>query len=261
MLGADAREVHRRLGRVAGAAEVDDHALAERRVLDVVADAQPDGVGVARLRRRPPSGGEGGVDDALAMGVGCAGSRARPCAASPRRRRYGGGRAPVRPRPQALAAVGAAAGDVAPRLDEVGGDLLDEPRRRVVLRRAVQVAAPGVGDEQPLLRPGDADVGEAALLLQLVGLARARGCAGTRPPRRRRGTRRGTPAPSPSAASSARPGRRPGRRAARRCRRRARPARGTRRSWVNSRAEPTSSARFSRRPADSTVSSASSSAR
>ena len=55
-------------------------------------------------------------------------------------------------------------------VDELGRDLLEEPRRRVVLRRAEQAAAPGVGHEQPLAGPGDADVGQAALLLQLVGL-------------------------------------------------------------------------------------------
>ena len=55
--------------RVALAAQVDDDALAERRVLDVVADAQPEVVGVARRRRAAPAGGQRGVDDPLAVGV------------------------------------------------------------------------------------------------------------------------------------------------------------------------------------------------
>ena len=93
--------------------------------------------------------------------------------------------------------------------------------------RAEQPAAPGVGEVQPLAGPGDADVGQPALLLQLVGLGRARACGGRRPPPCRRGTRPGTRGPWPSAASSARPTSR--RRRARRCRPPARPARGTRR--------------------------------
>src|SRR5690606_28152779 len=56
-------------------------------------------------------------------------------------------------------------------LDEVLGDLVEEAAGRVVLRAAVEGAAPGVAQVEPLLGPGEGHVGEAPLLLELVGLA------------------------------------------------------------------------------------------
>ena len=69
VLDADAGEVDRRLGVAAALTDVDDDALAERRVLDVVADAQTEGVGVARLGSGALAGGDGRLDDAVAVGV------------------------------------------------------------------------------------------------------------------------------------------------------------------------------------------------
>ena len=88
MLRADPGEVDRRLGRLALPAQVDDDPFAERRVLDVVADAQAEVVGVARFRRAA-TGGERGLDDPLAVGVGCGAPSSLVVAAT--RRRYGGG--------------------------------------------------------------------------------------------------------------------------------------------------------------------------
>src|SRR5581483_10666072 len=57
------------------------------------------------------------------------------------------------------------------QLDELLGDLGQEPAGRVVLGRAEQVPAPGVAQVQPLPGPRDADVAEAALLVELLGVA------------------------------------------------------------------------------------------
>ena len=158
-------------------------------------------------RRAAPAGGERGVDDPLAVGVGRGARRRRR-----RRRRGGGGTAAARPSPTAGAGSGGrtALRPVMLPCDSTSsaGDLLEEPRRRVVLRRAEQAAAPGVGDVEALPGPGDADVGEPALLLQLVGLGQRPGVREDALLDADRGTRPGTPAPWPSAASSARPGRR-----------------------------------------------------
>ena len=69
MLGADVAEADRRLGTVALAADLEDHALAERRVGDVVADAQSDRLRVRRLRRLL-AGAQRCLDDPLAVLVG-----------------------------------------------------------------------------------------------------------------------------------------------------------------------------------------------
>ena len=58
-------------------------------------------------------------------------------------------------------------------VDELGGDLVEEPRRRVVLRCAPSGPDRRAGQVEPLAGPGDADVGEAALLLELLGVAEA----------------------------------------------------------------------------------------
>ena len=71
-------------------------------------------------------------------------------------------------------AVGAAAlGTAAEDVHELLGDLGEEPARRVVVGGAEEHAAPRVAEVQPLARPGDADVAEAPLLLELVGVAEA----------------------------------------------------------------------------------------
>ena len=116
------------------------------------------------------------------MRLGARGARRRPAARWrwPRRRCARGRRRPPTPRPPSsrpagrrLAAVGRPARQppaLADVLDQLLGDLVEEPRRRVVLRGAEQHAAPRVAHVQPLAGPGDADVGEPPLLLQLLGL-------------------------------------------------------------------------------------------
>src|SRR3954449_10540357 len=162
VLHADTAEVDRRLERVRAAPQLEHDALAEGGMLDVVTDAQVDAGGVGGLGR-PPTGSQGGVDDAVAGDVGAITGVVLVTSAAVLRR------APAVTRPNALAPVRAAPRDVALRLDELGRDLVDEPRRRVVLRRAEEAATPGMGDEQPITSAGDADVGEAAFLLQLFG--------------------------------------------------------------------------------------------
>ena len=85
---------------LAALAEVDDDTLAPRRVLDVVADAQAEGGGVARLRGGALAGGDRRLDDPVAVSV--AAIPCRPARRARRRRRYGGGaprsRARCRPR-------------------------------------------------------------------------------------------------------------------------------------------------------------------
>src|SRR5690606_2066155 len=74
--------------------------------------------------------------------------------------------------PPAAVGAAAAAGTAVPLdvVHELGRDLVEEPAGRVVLRAAEQRAAPGVGEVEPATGPGDADVREPALLLELVGL-------------------------------------------------------------------------------------------
>ena len=55
-------------------------------------------------------------------------------------------------------------------LHEVDRDLVEEPRRWVVVGGAEQTAAPCVRHVQSLPGPSDADVGQPALLLHLIGL-------------------------------------------------------------------------------------------
>jgi hypothetical protein len=55
-------------------------------------------------------------------------------------------------------------------VDEPVGDLVEEAAGRVVLRTTEQRPAPGVGQVEALPGPGDPDVGEPPLLLELVGL-------------------------------------------------------------------------------------------
>src|SRR5690606_499839 len=105
------------------------------------------------------------LDDAVTPG----GDPQRPVAARPR----AAARPVGAPAPAATAVGAAAAAGPAVTLDvahQVGRDLVEEPAGRVVLGAAEQRAAPRVGEVQPAAGAGDAHVGEAALLLELVGL-------------------------------------------------------------------------------------------
>src|SRR5690606_21788109 len=150
---ADVAEADQGLGLVAAAAQLEDHALAEGRVPHVVTDLEPQALGPAALR---PPGLERPLDDAVAAGR----HPQRPVAGA-------GGRPPPAAVPAAPAAGPAVPLDVA---HELGRDLVEEPAGRVVLRAAEQRAAPGVGEVEAAPGPGDAHVGEPALLLELVGL-------------------------------------------------------------------------------------------
>ena len=141
---------------------------------------RPSAVGVARRRSGAPAGGDRRLDDTVAMGVAAIGRLA--VVVDPHRRRYGrryAGGAPRSTRPQLWRPYELRPVTLPCGVDQLGRDLLEEPRRRVVLRVAEQAAAPGVGDEQALPGPGDADVGEAALLLHLVGLVERPECGNT----------------------------------------------------------------------------------
>src|SRR5205823_76572 len=59
--------------------------------------------------------------------------------------------------------------------DEVGGHLLQEAGRGVVARSAPEGAAHGVREVQALPGPGDTDIAEAALLLELFGVGQGSG--------------------------------------------------------------------------------------
>ena len=111
---------------------------------DVFARAQAQAFGARSPHRRRPAAAQRRLDDALPA------PKAAAAAIAP-------------PADGAVASLG--------HVDQGLGDLLQEPARRVVLGLAPQAAAPGVGQVQPLLGPGDADIGQAALLLELVGVA------------------------------------------------------------------------------------------
>ena len=73
-----------------------------------------------------------------------------------------------------MGATAAAHGPVlAEHLDQLLGDLGEEPAGRVEVRAPEEHPAPRVAEIEPLARPGDADIAEAAFLLELVGLAQA----------------------------------------------------------------------------------------
>ena len=57
--------------------------------------------------------------------------------------------------------------------DERRGDLIEKPTRRVVVGRSEEVARGGMAEDEKTLRPGDSDIGETALLLELWGVAEA----------------------------------------------------------------------------------------
>ena len=148
------------LGLVAVADHVEDHALAELLVGHVVADVQ------AELLRA-----------AAADGRRAAALR-RPTRSPRRPPRRGASRSRVPPPTAAPARL-------ALRLDQLFGDLGEEPARRVVVRRAEQLPAPRVAEVQPLARPGDADVAEAPFLFERFGITERRACAGRSRPRAR----------------------------------------------------------------------------
>ena len=125
---ADVAEADDGLGLVALAVDVDDHALAELLVGDVVADVQPELLGAAAPGRPAPARRR--RRDAIA-----AATTASRCAPKPR----------PRPRRRSRLAL---------RLDELLGDLGEEPARRVVVGRRRTAAAPRVAEVQPLARPG-----------------------------------------------------------------------------------------------------------
>jgi len=66
VLCADTAEADRRLRAIAVAADLEHHALSEGRVLDVVADLEPESLRVRRLRRLT-GGAQSSLDDALAV--------------------------------------------------------------------------------------------------------------------------------------------------------------------------------------------------
>src|SRR5690242_7076772 len=114
--------------------DVEDDTFAEGVVPDVVADAQ------AGQARRPPC-------------VAC------------QRSRYDG---------VAMGAPAAPDGPVlAEHLDQLLGDLGEEPAGRVEVGAPEEHSAPRVTEIEPLARAGDAHVAEAAFLLELVGVAQA----------------------------------------------------------------------------------------
>ena len=133
---------------------------------------RPRAGGVARFGADALAGGDRRLDDPVAVSVAAiaAGLDRRADGPAPVRRRGAEVTGEVAAA-HALATVRRAPGHVALGVDELVGDLLEEPRRRVVGGRAVQAAAPRVADEQAAARPRDADVGEAAFLLHVVGLA------------------------------------------------------------------------------------------
>src|SRR4051794_29361053 len=149
---ADLGEAHDGLGLVAGALDVEDHALAPLVVAHVVADLQAERL---RAARRRTLRSQRRLDDPVTT--------------------FGGPPATVPPAvPPPVVTPARAPGRATPplgRVDQPGGDLVEEPARRVVLRRPEQHAAPRVAQVQALARSRDADVGESPFLLQLVGFA------------------------------------------------------------------------------------------
>jgi len=120
MFGAGLAKANGRLRLVVVTADVDDDALAERRMLDVVAEPQADQLRIGGCRllgalRR----GHGRFDDAFAMTLGLA----TVVTVDPTvRGRIG----PLVARAIALPAVGAAATDCSDLIDERRRDLVDE---------------------------------------------------------------------------------------------------------------------------------------
>ena len=151
-------------------------------MLDLVAGGETEFLAVGRLRHLL-AGSHRGVDDTLlvpllfgldvGVDVDAAGLvvvLARPPVGRDRVSAVVAGAVPGITAPVALASVRRAARDVALGLDEFGGDLVEEARRRVVLRRPEELTAPCVRHVEPSHRPGDPDVGESAFLLHLVWL-------------------------------------------------------------------------------------------
>ena len=151
------READRGPGVVALALDLEHHAL----------------VRSGRARRRRPARGRG--------------ARHRWWRRRPARR--GVGRLNARPagrlrpsRPRGGRGPAADHDAVADVLDQLLGDLLQEPAREALLDAAEEQPAPGVGEVEPLAGTGHSDVAEAPLLLELVRLAQASGSGGRSPP-------------------------------------------------------------------------------
>src|SRR5690554_5306482 len=167
---ADGGEADHDLGLVALAVEAEHHALPEAGVDDVVAHLDAELLGAvagrtgagAALAGGSPPGPQGGLDHAIA--VGAAAPAPGPVASA----------AVAAARVVAAGAVGAPAPAGPALLDglhEVLGDLVEEAAGRVVLGAAVEGAAPRVAEVEAVLGPGERHVGEAPLLLELVGVA------------------------------------------------------------------------------------------
>src|SRR5206468_7226412 len=85
-----------------------------------------------------------------------------------------GARARSRPDGFAVGAPATPDGPVlAEHLDQLLGDLGEEPAGRIEVRAPEEHAAPRVAEIEPLARAGDADVAEPAFLLELVGVTQA----------------------------------------------------------------------------------------
>ena len=102
MLGADAGEVHRGFGLLTVTAQLDDDAFAERRMLDVVADPQPEVVGVRAAGTVPLAGGDRRLDNPFPMDVGT------PLVGGAGEAVRAAGRAAPRPIPSRCGAAGSA---------------------------------------------------------------------------------------------------------------------------------------------------------
>src|SRR5829696_5504780 len=126
---AHTREPHQRLGLVAAAGELEDHALAEAGVAHVLTDPQAERLGPGGRRGRPPAPQRRLDDPGPPPGADDAPVRVVP--------------APARPR----APLPAPAADV---LHQLGRDLVEEARWRVVLGGPEDGAAPGRAEVEPL---------------------------------------------------------------------------------------------------------------
>ena len=153
MLQPDAtREVDDGLGLLTLAVDGDDRPRTERRMFDLIPDMESEFLAVGRLGNLP-AGTHGGVDDPVlvllllsfdvSVDVDAAGAAIRLVPCPPIRRRVGAVRRTAF-FAVALTPVRRAPRHVAFRLDQFGGDLVEEARRRVVLGGAEQLPAPRV---------------------------------------------------------------------------------------------------------------------
>src|SRR5688572_25147502 len=130
-------EADDRLRLVARPDEIEDDAVAEGAVADVVADLEAERLGTRATGAGRP---ERGLDHALAVGV----DAVAPVVA-----------AAAPPSAPAVRAAAPARPALLDRLHQLGRDLVEEAARRVVLRAAVERAAPRVREVEALLGAGD----------------------------------------------------------------------------------------------------------